>query len=222
MCIKLLLITNNDYLIEFFYASSINNYMNKIIYYKLVLLIFSFFLISGCQTLYMTGVSKSVLIDKEERSFNNYVEDTIILAQLKNEYFSNNEKIFFNVSVEVLESRVLLTGSVEQIDERIEATKLAWGIKGVTEVINEIQISNDEGIFDYADDLIMKTKINAKLLINRDILNLNYSVEVVNGIVYLIGIAQNQEELNIVLDICKNTFGVENVINYVRLKDTYN
>ena len=216
------MITNNDYLIEFFYASSINNYMNKIIYYKLVLLIFSFFLISGCQTLYMTGVSKAVLIDKEERSFNNYVEDTIILAQLKNEYFSNNEKIFFNVSVEVLESRVLLTGSVEQIDERIEATKLAWGIKGVTEVINEIQISNDEGIFDYADDLIMKTKINAKLLINRDILNLNYSVEVVNGIVYLIGIAQNQEELNIVLDICKNTFGVENVINYVRLKDTYN
>ena len=216
------MITNNNYLIEFFYALSINKYMNKIIYYKLVLFIFSSFFISGCQTLYMTGVSKAVLIDKEERSFNNYVEDTIILAQLKNEYFSNNEIIFFNVSVEVLESRVLLTGSVEQIDERIEATKLAWGIGGVTEVINEIQISNDEGILDYADDLIMKTKIKAKLLINKDIFNLNYSVEVVNGIVYLIGIAQNQEELNTVLDICKNTFRVENVINYVRLKDTYN
>ena len=188
-------------------------------YPKLIILFFSLLFISGCQSAYMATMSQAVLIDKEERSFNNFVEDTIILAQLKNAYFSNNEKIFFNVSVEVTEGRVLLTGSVEQIDERIEATKLAWGIEGVNEVINEIQISNDEGILDYADDLIMKTKINAKLLLDKDILNLNYSVEVVNGIVYLIGIAQNQEELNSVIKISENTYGVQNVINYVRLKD---
>ena len=188
-------------------------------YPKLIILFFSLLFISGCQSAYMATISQAVLIDKEERSFNNFVEDTIILAQLKNAYFSNNEKIFFNVSVEVTEGRVLLTGSVEQIDERIEATKLAWGIEGVNEVINEIQISNDESILDYADDLIMKTKINAKLLLDKDILNLNYSVEVVNGIVYLIGIAQSQEELNLVINISENTYGVQNVINYVRLKD---
>ena len=188
-------------------------------YPKLIILFFSLLFISGCQSAYMATMSQAVLIDKEERSFNNFVEDTIILAQLKNAYFSNNEKIFFNVSVEVTEGRVLLTGSVEQIDERIEATKLAWGIEGVNEVINEIQISNDESILDYADDLIMKTKINAKLLLDKDILNLNYSVEVVNGIVYLIGIAQSQEELNLVINISENTYGVQNVINYVRLKD---
>lgn len=213
------MIINNKYLIENFIVLSINNYMKNTMYPKLIILFFSFFFISGCQSAYVATMSKAVLIDKEERSFNNFVEDTIILAQLKNAYFSNNEKIFFNVSVEVTEGRVLLTGSVEQIDERIEATKLAWGIEGVNEVINEIQISNDEGILDYADDLIMKTKINAKLLLDKDILNLNYSVEVVNGVVYLIGIAQNQEELNLVIDISENTYGVENVINYVRLKD---
>ena len=193
--------------------------MKNIMYPKLIILFFSLLFISGCQSAYMATISQAVLIDKEERSFNNFVEDTIILAQLKNAYFSNNEKIFFNVSVEVTEGRVLLTGSVEQIDERIEATKLAWGIEGVNEVINEIQISNDEGILDYADDLIMKTKINAKLLLDKDILNLNYSVEVVNSIVYLIGIAQSQEELNSVINISENTYGVQNVINYVRLKD---
>ena len=196
--------------------------MKNIMYPKLIILFFSFILISGCQSAYMATVSKAVLIDKEERSFNNFVEDTIILAQLKNAYFSNNEKIFFFVGVEVTEGRVLLTGSVEQIDERIEATKLAWGIEGVNEVINEIQISNDEGILDYADDLIMKTKINAKLLLDKDVLNLNYSVEVVNGIVYLIGIAQSQKELNSVIKISENTYGVQNVINYVRLKDINN
>ena len=198
---------------------SINKYMKNIMYLKLIILFFSPLLIFGCQSAYVATVSKAVLVDKEERSFNNFVEDTIIVAQLKNAYFSNNEKIFFNVSVEVTEGRVLLTGSVEQIDERIEAAKLAWSIEGVNEVINEIQISNDEGILDYADDLIMKTKINAKLLLNKDILNLNYSVEVVNGIVYLIGIAQSQEELNSVINISENTYGVQNVINYVRLKD---
>jgi osmotically-inducible protein OsmY len=188
-------------------------------YLKLIILFFSLLLISGCQSAYVATMSKAVLVDKEERSFNNFVTDTIIVAQLKNTYFNNNEKIFFNVSVEVTEGRVLLTGSVEQIDERIEATKLAWSIEGVNEVINEIQINNDEGILDYTDDLIMKTKINAKLLLNKDILNLNYSVEVVNGIVYLIGIAQSQEELNSVINISENTYGVENVISYVRLKD---
>ena len=190
-------------------------------HYKLTVAFLFLFIISGCQTAYMTGISKAVLIDKEERSFNNYVEDTIILAQLKNEYFSNNENIFFQVSVDVIESRVMLTGIVEQIDERIEATKLAWGIKGVNEVINEIQISNDEGILDYADDLVMKTKINAKLLLEKNILSLNYSIEVVNGVVYLIGIAQNQKELDAVIEISKKTYGVTSVISYVRLKDIF-
>ena len=190
-------------------------------HYRLTVAFLCLFIISGCQTAYVTSVSKAVLINKEERSFNNYVEDTIILAQLKNEYFSNNENIFFQVSVDVIEGRIMLTGAVEQIDERIEATKLAWGIKGVNEVINEIQISNDEGILDYADDLIMKTKINAKLLLEKNILNLNYSVEVVNGIVYLIGIAQDQKELDAVTEISKNTYGVTSVITYVRLKDIF-
>ena len=67
----------------------------------------------------------------------------------------------------------------------------------------------------------MKTKINAKLLLEKNILNLNYSVEVVNGIVYLIGIAQDQKELDAVTEISKNTYGVISVISYVRLKDIF-
>ena len=61
--------------------------MKNIMYPKLIILFFSFILISGCQSAYMATVSKAVLIDKEERSFNNFVEDTIIVAQLKNAYF---------------------------------------------------------------------------------------------------------------------------------------
>jgi osmotically-inducible protein OsmY len=174
---------------------------------------------SGCAQVAVGGISKSVLVAKEERTVGTFIDDTVIAAKLKNLYFNNNEKIFFNVDVEVNEGRVLLTGTVETSDIRIEATKLAWGISDVVTVINEIQISDNDNILDYADDLVITTKINAKLLINKEINNLNYNIDTVNKIVYVIGIAQNKNELANVIDIINSVYGVKEVINYVRLKE---
>ena len=174
---------------------------------------------SGCAQVAVGGISKSVLVAKEERTVGTFIDDTVIAARLKNLYFNNNEKIFFNVDVEVNEGRVLLTGTVETSDIRIEATKLAWGISDVVTVINEIQISDNDNILDFADDLVITTKINAKLLINKEINNLNYNIDTVNKIVYVIGIAQNKNELANVIDIINSVYGVKEVINYVRLKE---
>ena len=174
---------------------------------------------SGCAQIAVGGISKSVLVVKEERTVGTFIDDTVIAAKLKNLYFNNNEKIFFNVDVEVNEGRVLLTGTVETSDIRIEATKLAWGTSDVVTVINEIQISDNDNILDYADDLVITTKINAKLLINKEINNLNYNIDTVNKIVYVIGIAQNKNELANVIDIINSVYGVKEVINYVRLKE---
>ncbi len=174
---------------------------------------------SGCAQVAVGGISKSVLVAKEERTVGTFIDDTVIAARLKNLYFNNNEKIFFNVDVEVNEGRVLLTGTVETSDIRIEATKLAWGISDVVTVINEIQISDNDNVLDYADDLVITTKINAKLLINKEINNLNYNIDTVNKIVYVIGIAQNKNELANVIDIINSVYGVKEVINYVRLKE---
>ena len=174
---------------------------------------------SGCAQVAVGGISKSVLVAKEERTVGTFIDDTVIAARLKNLYFNNNEKIFFNVDVEVNEGRVLLTGTVETSDIRIEATKLAWGISDVVTVINEIQNSDSDNVLDYADDLVITTKINAKLLINKEINNLNYNIDTVNKIVYVIGIAQNKNELVNVIDIINSVYGVKEVINYVRLKE---
>ena len=174
---------------------------------------------TGCAQVAVGGISKSVLVAKEERTVGTFIDDTVIAARLKNLYFNNNENIFFNVDVEVNEGRVLLTGTVETSDIRIEATKLAWGISDVVTVINEIQISDNDNILDYADDLVITTKINAKLLINKEINNLNYNIDTVNKIVYVIGIAQNKNELANVIDIINSVYGVKEVINYVRLKE---
>ena len=188
--------------------------MIKIFFSFSLLLIFT-----GCAQIAVGGISKSVLVAKEERTVGTFIDDTVIAARLKNLYFNNNEKIFFNVDVEVNEGRVLLTGTVETSDIRIEATKLAWGISDVVTVINEIQISDNDNILDYADDLVITTKINAKLLINKEINNLNYNIDTVNKIVYVIGIAQNKNELANVIDIINSVYGVKEVINYVRLKE---
>jgi len=174
---------------------------------------------TGCAQVAVGGISKSVLVAKEERTVGTFIDDSIIAAKLKNLYFNQNEKIFFNVDVEVNEGRVLLTGTVETSDIRIEATKLAWGVNDVVTVINEIQISDNDNILDYADDLVITTKINAKLLLKKEINNLNYNIDTVNKIVYVIGIAQNKKELESVIDIIGSVYGVKEIINYVRLKE---
>ena len=112
----------------------------------------------------------------------------------------------------------MLTGTVENVDLKIEATRIAWGVKGVQTVINEIQISNSDNILNYADDLVISTKVKGKLILNENINSLNYSVETVNKLVYIIGIAQNKSERDLVINITKEVYGVEEVIDYISIK----
>ena len=98
------------------------------------------------------------------------------------------------MDVEVSQGRVLLTGTVKTIDLKIEATRIAWGAKGVATVINEIQISNSDNILNFADDLIISTKVMGKLMLDENINSLNFSVETVNQVVYIIGIARSVDE----------------------------
>ena len=191
--------------------------MTKYRFYKIYTILIFCILFVGCEEVILGGTSKTILVSKEERSIGTYVDDTLIKAQLKNEYFSTNEIIFFNVDVEVNEGRVLLTGTVETSDLRVEATKKAWGIDGVTSVINELQISNNDSVLDYADDLVISTKIRAKILLDRNINNLNFNIETVNGIVYVLGIAQNQTEVDNIVEIINSVYGVKEIIDYIRI-----
>ena len=105
------------------------------------------FLFSNCSMPVATGMAaKAVAVSNSEQSIGEFVDDTLIKAILKNSYFDQSERIFFNVDVEVSQGRVLLTGTVENIDLRIEATRIAWGVNGVVTVINEIQVSENDSI----------------------------------------------------------------------------
>lgn len=188
----------------------------------ILFLLFTNILLQGCAQVATGAAAKIVTVSQEERSIGEFVDDSLIKAMIKNSYLDQNEKIFFGVDVEVSQGRVLLTGTVENIDLRIEATRIAWGIKGVKSVLNELQISNSDSILNFADDLVISTKISGKLVLEDKVNSLNYNVETVNKVVYIIGIAKNKIEKDIVIDIARNVYGVEEVIDYIIVKSSEN
>ena len=181
----------------------------------ILFLLFTNIFLQGCAQVATGAAAKIVTVSQEERSIGEFVDDSLVKAMIKNSYLDQNEKIFFGVDVEVSQGRVLLTGTVENIDLRIEATRIAWGIKGVKSVLNELQISNSDSILNFADDLVISTKISGKLVLEDRVNSLNYNVETVNKVVYIIGIAKNKIEKDIVIDIARNVYGVEEVIDYI-------
>ena len=177
-----------------------------------------FILFTQCAQVATGAAAKVVTVSKEERTIGEFVDDTLLKAMIKNSYLDQSENIFFNVDVEVSQGRVLLTGTLENIDLKIEATRLAWSASGVKTVINEIQISDSDSIMNYADDLVISTKVKGKLVLDENINSLNYNVETVNKVVYIIGIARNIEEREKVIEVSENVFGVEEVIDYITIQ----
>ena len=190
----------------------------KFLINKFYIILISLLLFNCAQVATGTAV-KLVTVNQEERSIGEFVDDVIIKSVIKNSYFDQNEKLFFNIDVEVSQGRVLLTGTVENINLKIEATRIAWGADGVQTVINEIQISNSDNILNYADDLVISTKVRGKLILDENINSLNYSVETVNKLVYIIGIARNENERDLVVEVTKDVYGVEEVIDYILIKN---
>ena len=176
-------------------------------------------ILTNCSIPVATGVAtKAVTVSNSDRSIGEYVDDVLIKAILKNSYFDQSEKIFFNVDVEVSQGRVLLTGTVDNIDLRIEATRIAWGVNGVQTVINEIQINESDNILNFADDLVISTKVYAKLMLDEEVNSLNYNIETVNKVVYIIGISSSSDEKKKAIDLTKEVFGVEEVVEYITIK----
>ena len=176
--------------------------------------------VTGCVPLVLGGATETAVVAAQERSVGNAIDDAGIVIKIKNLYAHQDYKdLLANVEIKVVEGRVLLTGNVDKPDSQIEAVKLAWQVYGVKEVMNEVQINDKSGFWNYAKDVWISTQVRSRLLFGKDIHNINYSVVTVNQVVYLMGIAQNQEELNRATNVASSTNYVQRVVSYVRLKD---
>ena len=155
----------------------------------------------------------------KEKGIKEAMSDGMIDAAVNKELINHDINMFLNVEIEVVEGRVLLTGSVKKAKYRMDAIKLAWKVLGVREVINEIEVTNKGGIIRYLNDVKIKTQIRYKIIADKKIRSINYNFESVNGTLYVIGIAQNKKELKRVVKHSNDIKGVIKVVSHVMMKD---
>lgn len=177
-------------------------------------------LLASCSPVGMAvgaGATAGIVV-AQERSVGDAIDDFSIKAEINHLLFQKSEKLFVAVSTDVVEGRVLLTGHVPAPEDRVEAVRLAWQARGVREVLNELQVTDKGGLTDYMRDVRISTELRARILFDRDIQAINYNVETVNGVIYLIGIAQDRAELERVMAHARTIPYVERIVSHVRLK----
>ena len=178
-----------------------------------LLLIFVSIFLNSCAAVNVTTSSV------KEKGIKEAISDGIIDAAINKEFINHNVNMFINVEIEVVEGRVLLTGSVKIPKHRLDAVKLSWKVLGVREVINEIDVTEKGGIKQYLIDVKIKTQIRYKIIADKKIASINYNFEAVNGNLYIIGIANNKKELKRVVDHANTINGIIKVVSHVIMKD---
>ena len=181
-----------------------------------MLLLSSFALTSCIETAVGLGTA-AVAASTTEKGFSTSVSDTVIEAKLTDKFIKNDASFVTGVESSVSNGAVLMTGKLDTQDQKILATRLAWEIKGVKEVINEIQLVSDKSIKTTAKDLAARAQLRAALIGDQEISSLNYSIDVVNGIVYLSGVAANEKERERVITHAQALRFAKKVVNYIIL-----
>jgi len=154
----------------------------------------------------------------EERGFVTSARDKAIWTDISARMLDKNQTLFQNVDVQVHEGRVLLSGFVQRPEDRIEATRLAWEPDGVREVVDEIKLGRSLDAGDISEDVVLIQQIRLKLMFDRDIRAINYSVDCIRSTVYLMGVARTPAELQRVIDHVRDVPYVRAVVNHVRVR----
>lgn len=173
--------------------------------------------LGGCAGIVVGGGAVVGTAAYQERGVRGVARDLATATKLRTQLLDAGEAYVTGVGVEVYEGRALLTGTLEKEAMRATAVKLAWKTEGVKDVINEIQIGQSS-LRDMAKDSWITAQLISKLTFDKKILAINYSIETVNGIVYLIGIAQDQGELDRIIAHGRGIDYVRRIISHVRVK----
>ena len=174
-------------------------------------------LLGGCAGAVVGGAAAVGTAAYQERGVQGVARDIATAPKVRPALVNAGEAYVSGVGVEVDEGRVLLTGALADEKMRATAVDLAWKAEGVKDVINEIQL-HPSSLRDLAKDSWITTQLQSKITFDKQVLAINYSIETVNGIVYLIGIAQSQGELDRVIAHARGIDYVRQVISHVRVK----
>lgn len=158
-------------------------------------------------------------LNTQERSLSSAVDDFNTQTQLNARFLGESASLFANVNLTVVEGRVHMSGTVPSNDDRLIATRLAWETPHVRQVVNDIEVTQDADVGGIARDRWISTQVRGRILADGAIHDVNYTIDTQNRVVYILGIAQDQVELDRVLAHARGVPEAKRVVNYALLKD---
>ena len=173
--------------------------------------------LSACAPALVGVGTAAVAASSTEKGFSTSVSDSVIKTKLSDKYLRDDVDLVQGISISVNEGAVLLTGTVPTQDKKINATKLAWEIRGVREVVNEVTVTQDVNLKNKAKDFAAAAQLRLKIIGDGKVSSLNYSIDVVDGVVYLSGVAETEEERARVIALAQELPFAKKVVDYIIL-----
>ena len=177
-----------------------------------------FLILSGCVGVSSKGIfGTGVSVATDPRTVGTQIDDSIMQKNLSTRVILMNKDYFLSVKIKVLDGRIFLTGKVENPEEKLKLTKLAWETQGVRSVRNDIKIKEEFNFKQSAKDILITSQLTTALIINKKIKATNYQIDTYKKKIYIYGIAITPEERDLVLKEAKEILDVEDVVASILL-----
>ena len=180
---------------------------------RLLIFFFTSLILAGCAGVASKGIfGTGVSIAFDPRSLGTQIDDSVMQKSLAARMVLRNKKYLLAISTKVLDGRIFLTGKIEDPEEKLQITKLAWETKGVRSVRNDITIKEGFNFKQSAKDLLITSQLRTALIFNKQIKATNYQIDTYKKKIFIYGISLTAEERKEVIKEAKEILDVENVI----------
>jgi len=177
-------------------------------------------ILSGCVGVSSTGIfGTGVSVAIDPRSLGTQIDDSIMQKNLSTRILLIDKNYFLTVKTKVIDGRIFITGKVDDPEEKLKLTKLAWETQGVRSVKNDLKIKEEFNFNQSAKDLLITSQLRTALIFNDNIKATNYQIDTYKKKVYIYGIAITSEEKDLVIKEAKEILDVEDVIASILLVD---
>ena len=187
---------------------------------KFLLFVSLIIILSGCVGVSSGGIFGSgVSVALDPRSVGTQIDDSIMQKNLSARIVLLDKKYFLSVNSKVLDGRIFLTGKVDNPEEKLKLTKMAWETDGVRSVRNDIKVKEEFNFKQSAKDILITSQLRTALILNKNIKATNYQIDTYKKKIYIYGIATTFEEKNEVVNEAKEVLDVKDVVASILIVD---
>ena len=187
---------------------------------KILILLFFGFILSGCAGVSSSGIfGTGVSVAIDPRSLGTQIDDSLMQKNLTARILLLNKNYLLSVKSKVLDGRIFLTGKVDEPEEKLKLTKIAWETNGARSVRNDIKIKEAFNFKQSAKDLLITSQLRTALILNKEIKATNYQIDTYKKKIYIYGISLTIDEKDLVITEAKEILDVEDVIASILLVD---